>query len=575
MFREVSVRKLASGLLYFLMIPMIVVVLLSTAYQAMNEQKYAKEQAEYILDMAAMPLLNDLNRVDATMRDLLEDNSATSALSREISTDQFYRNVYAVRTALQTVFHTSDSLDMMMFYFPESGVLLNKDEGFPNLIANDKLSIISSTKAKFMKDSMDDSLVQDIWLVEYMGDCVMLRYNVGYDNIYCAALFDLEEILKSIYSNYDENTSLYFLQDGLLVSAWPEDSVLYQNINEQGDIAYLGGEYNEITVTQDFMGLTLVCVSSYNDQFYGVEKFTLFLAGVSVLLLVVLIGFILVMRQRLILPMDRLVHTMERISQGNMDERAFDVGAGEELQQVNATFNQMIEHIQTLKIAQYEQQLELRQVQIQYYQAQIRPHFYLNCLKNLYSLAQQNEMRNIEQSILLLSNHLRYCFQWNTETVTLQSEIEMCKNYIDLMSVTAIVKPTLKLDIDDGYLNCAVPPVSLLTMVENCLKYGLQTDRNAVVTIATHLLDGGDATYLQLGVYDNGVGFGEVQLAELNELLTDGHRTEQTHVGIRNVLRRFELLYGARFNVAFSNQGGAAVEFFIEQQDEEHRGAEH
>ncbi len=569
MFKAVSVRKLAWGLLYFVLIPMIALVLISTTYQAMNEQKYAEEQAQNILRMAALPVEDELNRIDATMRDLLADNTATSALSRELSTDQFYRYVYAVRTALQTVFNTSDTLEMMMFYFPNSNVLLNKDEGFVNLTTNDKLSLISSTKAKFMKDVMDDALQQDVWLVEAMGNCVMLRYNVGYDDTYCAVLFDLKEILKGIYENYDSNTKLFFVQNEKVVVAWPEESVLYARQDENGALEYVGMSYNEIAVAEEFLGLTLVCVTTYPNQFYGVETFTLFLAGVSVLLLMILIVFILVMRSRLIVPMGRLVRTMERISAGNMNARALDIRAGQELQQVNTTFNQMIEHIQTLKIAQYEQQLELRQVQIQYYQAQIRPHFYLNCLKNLYSLAQQNEVRNIEQSILLLSNHLRYCFQWSTETVTLQSEIEMCKNYVDLMSVTAPVKPLLKLDIDDAYLECAVPPVSLLTMVENCLKYGVQTNCESIITITARLLDGGEVTYLQLGIYDNGVGFTEEALMGLNELLERNRPEQQSHVGIYNVLRRFQLLYNERFNVAFSNQNGAAVEFFIEQEKSE------
>ena len=108
---------------------------------------------------------------------------------------------------------------------------------------------------------------------------------------------------------------------------------------------------------------------------------------------------------------------MEKIAEGDLNTTANDPKAGRELQMTNATFNQMLERIRALKIESYERELEKKQTQLQYYRAQIRPHFYLNCLKNIYSLAERREFANIEQSILYLSGYLRYTFQDNADTV--------------------------------------------------------------------------------------------------------------------------------------------------------------
>lgn len=68
----------------------------------------------------------------------------------------------------------------------------------------------------------------------------------------------------------------------------------------------------------------------------------------------------------------------------------------------------MLDQINTLKDEAYQKEMSLKKTQLQYYQLQIKPHFYLNCLKNMYAMTEVGKYEDIKTSIIYLSNHLRY-----------------------------------------------------------------------------------------------------------------------------------------------------------------------
>ncbi len=544
---------------------MVLLMIGSAVYQGVNEYNAILLQKKNTLRIMALPIENELERVEQTMQELLNSNIAVQSLGQQTTNEQIYTNAYALRTAFQTVFDTCSELEMMMFYFPATNITLTKDNGFPSLTSSNKHSLITQMKASYVTEIQAETLPQNQWLFDSIGDRIVLRCNLNSQTVHCSAVFDLQDILQKIAESSTEDAEFFFMQDEIMMASWPQGSTIQISQDESGDVIYHVDQFKEIVVYEEVMGIELVYIIKNHNYFYSLGFFSV-LVIVSVLLLFAMVIVLLMWQRQFVTPMNRLMTRMQQIVDGGTELYAIDGAAGKEIQQVNSTFNSVLERIQSLKIKRYEQALEMRQVQIQYYQAQIRPHFYLNCLKNIYSLSQQNEMKNIEQSILLLSNHLRYSFSWKSDTVSLCDELRMCQNYMELMGVTAVVKPRLQLDVDAMYLEAKVPPVSLLTLLENSFKYGLNTDCESVIRITAMGFVSEDKQYLQLGLYDNGIGFTQEQLEELNGLLDVSCTENQDHVGIRNVLMRFKLLYSDRFNMAFSNQNGGAVEFFIEQE---------
>ena len=241
------------------------------------------------------------------------------------------------------------------------------------------------------------------------------------------------------------------------------------------------------------------------------------------------------------------------------------------MNQIAQSVNTMLDIIQQQKIDAYEQQLATQHAQLQYLHLQIRPHFFLNCLNILYSLAGEKKYDAIQELALNLSTYLRHIFKDGSKLVPLETELASVENYIRIQQAGAQIPPQLKVIIDADTPKVMVPPLSLLTFVENSIKHSSRQDSPLEIRIKCSRLPGDEEGYLYVSISDNGGGFTEEQLKELNSpgenIYTD------RHVGIVNIRNRLHLLFGSRATLSFRNLiDGACVELFLPINSEKDEG---
>ena len=249
-----------------------------------------------------------------------------------------------------------------------------------------------------------------------------------------------------------------------------------------------------------------------------------------------------------------------------IEKNAFKDDCAAQLRQVKESLNTMLREIETLKIEQYEKSLEAERYELAALKMQIRPHFFLNSLKLIYAMAETGETNQIQTMILLLAKHLRAVLDYNRRSITLHEEAELCQNYIEL---TTIGQPDERAccsaEIERGLEDFLLPPLSLLSLVENSVKHAGRSDRALTVQITAKTLpiDNGRLVYIQ--VRDSGPGFAPDILQELNK----GDSAPAGHWGLNNIRRQCALLYGPEFAMTFTNAaaGGAVVELYIPQTD--------
>lgn len=336
----------------------------------------------------------------------------------------------------------------------------------------------------------------------------------------------------------------------------------------------LNGNRKYMLLSQDLCGIELNYLFPYTGigGLMGVSLFLVIFLAIVVLIAAVV--FYLQLKRDFFLPLDDLVNTMRKIRDGSTDSLSDENRTCEEFQAVNHTFNQMLEQIRNLKIEQYEKELEAQRAEMSFLQAQIRPHFYLNCLKVLYALAQQGKYADIKTCILLVSKHLRYALQVRNDTVPVREELSFCDNYMKLQGIMSNVEPKLAVDVEDALLDLPIPPISLLSLVENSVRVNLTPEKRLEMRIRAKRIQTEEGTILCLTVQDNGSGFTEEQLEWFNGDVWLEKNT--THVGLQNVARRFRILYGEDFSMAFLNRDGAVIELYlpIQNQGEGNGGAE-
>lgn len=145
----------------------------------------------------------------------------------------------------------------------------------------------------------------------------------------------------------------------------------------------------------------------------------------------------------------------------------------------------------------YEQVLLKKKIEAQrdkaelaMFKAQISPHFLFNTLNSLYSLV-IGTSEKAEDAFIKFTDILKYTYVTvEKEEVALRDEIAYIQNYIDLQAIrlnghTAI---DWAYSVDDEELT--VPPMLMLTFIENAFKYGASTSVDCTIRIRLTLTNG-------------------------------------------------------------------------------------
>lgn len=559
--RTISIRWLIGLLFFALLLPLTLLLCVSTVTQSVEMQNAAAQAKWNNLHIIAGRLNDETALVESSISDLVLNDTTFHELNGYLNDVERYSHLHDVQAAFERLFRQSDNLTALTVYFDASDELFQKDMGLAYMTTAQRIQFRAALKTYYRGACADGTIEEGNWFLVPLEGRWLLARSVETFGVHCACFYDLEEMIKRQQAYFEEGDALALQADGRYFTAGPaQDFAQIRAFWQEEDGKEWENQPVGLVAHETLNGFAFICVSPSQQFGQGANDYVWMMVAFSFVMLFLLPVVYWLLSQRLFHPLGRLMKTMDKIAEGDLNTTANDPQAGRELQMTNATFNQMLGRIRALKIESYERELEKKQTQLQYYRAQIRPHFYLNCLKNIYSLAERREFANIEQSILYLSGYLRYTFQDNADTVELQEELRQCENYIDLMGVSAVYPPRMELDVDAESIATHVPPVSILTIVENSIRYFPINIRQMTVRVSTRLLRTDEAEYLEVSVRDNGPGFPEQVLEKLNSA---DWRRQEGHVGLSNVVSRCRLLYGEKFSIAFSNDGGAVVDLYL------------
>lgn len=162
----------------------------------------------------------------------------------------------------------------------------------------------------------------------------------------------------------------------------------------------------------------------------------------------------------------------------------------------------------------------------------ISPHFLLNTLNNIYALT-AIDIGKAQNAIMQLSKLMRYILYENQDpVVSLKSEMEFVKNYIELMKIRLAgnVEVTTEYDYPQND-TIHIAPLLEIPLIENAFKHGISPTRKSFIHIAVH------ADESQI----------EFEIKNSNYPKTDPER--QGHgIGLRQVKTRLDLIYPGKYD---------------------------
>jgi signal transduction histidine kinase len=181
-------------------------------------------------------------------------------------------------------------------------------------------------------------------------------------------------------------------------------------------------------------------------------------------------------------------------------------------------------------------------------QAQVEPHFLFNTLASIDHLIETdpNRASKMQKNLITL---LRASMPTMREASdggarALGRELAVIRPYLEILKVRMEERLTTEINVPDGLLSAAFPPMMIQTLVENAIKHGLEPKpEGGHLKVAAEVVHG----KLAVTVADTGVGFGKAA-------------TAGTGVGLANIRERLELLYGKQATLAVvENQPSGTV----------------
>lgn len=170
-----------------------------------------------------------------------------------------------------------------------------------------------------------------------------------------------------------------------------------------------------------------------------------------------------------------------------------------------------------------------QQAQLQMLRYQINPHFLFNALNSIRAMILENPVQ-ARAITTELSEFLRYSLDGCGSEATIASEIAAIENYLAIQRIRFEKKLAITLQVDPAARDCTVPCFLVHPLVENAVKYGMDT---SPMPLRLEILVVRQDDDLIIRVSNTG-------------RLVDQPQSQGTGTGLRNVRQRLALTFPDR-----------------------------
>ena len=168
--------------------------------------------------------------------------------------------------------------------------------------------------------------------------------------------------------------------------------------------------------------------------------------------------------------------------------------------------------------------------QLEYLKYQINPHFFMNTLNNIHALV-DIDPEKAKSTIVELSKMMRFIlYEGDKHGVPLTREFEFIRTYLSLMRLRYTDKVKITVELPTEVPDKTVPPLMLISFIENAFKHGISYQRDSFIDIHVSV----EQQRLRFLCHNS---------------KADKPNQEKGGVGLANVRQRLQLLYDNNFTL--------------------------
>ncbi|MDO5541076.1 MAG: histidine kinase [Eubacteriales bacterium] len=534
-------------------------------YGYQESRRLKKEQA---VDYYVQKTLDGMDKIRKVLYDVYMNDEDFERLSQNLSEAQKYSHAWELRESLKGNMLVDGGLHgFYIFYGNGTYPLYQINNGQVTPEQGSRLCT-----ALQQLGNRQETVFRN-WFCVTMDESVFLviSYKKGAVTVY--GIRNIGDAGRVIEADAQRDTQICLVDNGtaLLNKDLAEKFDIVSRISAaEGKTDYVSSEnhiYGE-EIGNTSLWVCAVYKNAFQDYMNIPQIFLLILTACSVVLAFAVYLFL---KKNLMMPLEGLRDEMDKIRRDQVKNVPIMDLRFTELREMNETLQEMVTKLEHQRVLTYDAYIEKQKARMQYLQIQMQPHFYLNGLKTLNALVLEKQTGKVQTLLISLSEHLRYLLQVENEMTALRQELDFTENYVNLRNQMTGRTIQFLIEAALGTENCMVPMLTIQTFVENSIKYAKTGSNNIALIIKARVsvLSTEEGDYLDIIVSDNGQGYPQEVLKEINKEPKVGTKC----VGIQNLKRRCQILYGAKAEFAFCNKDGAVSECILpgiqeERQDE-------
>ena len=306
---------------------------------------------------------------------------------------------------------------------------------------------------------------------------------------------------------------------------------------------------------------SLVGVSSLDHLSAARRQLFEVIVLVAILLTLIAIGSGMLIASRISKPIRSLEGAMTDLSSGFASAVEIE-NSCYEVDRLRVRFNDMSVEIETLLAGIKEKEHYLRESEIRALYSQINPHFLYNTLDTIIWMAEFKDTEKVVAITKALAQFFRVSLSQGDAMIPLSNEIDHVRQYLFIQEQRYGDQLKYHVEVDPALASTSVPKIILQPIVENAIYHGIKplnrpgnlwikAELKPLENLESDPFEGGAIRRnLVITVRDDGVGFDQHLVKESSSM------TKLGGVGLDNVNRRIELLYGEPYGLEIHSKPG-------------------
>lgn len=355
--------------------------------------------------------------------------------------------------------------------------------------------------------------------------------------------------IRKIVESYNSNNEIFILNnDGYVVYDSSEEYAYevfsnYSDILERKEKIKINDDYY-INTSKDKLGMIIVgavpvsYANSINIMFY-LASFIIGIGAFIIAQAIIYFRFRKVKRR-----IDSVINAMDSVRSGNLDIKLDISGEDDEIRYISESFNRMCSDLDNYIKISYLAEVKRKNAEMSALQSKINPHFLYNTLETIRMKAICNGDKDVGRMLYLLANLFRNQLK-DKDIITIKSEVEYCRKYLELFKFRYEDKFTYKITYNEELEEVPIIKFILQPIIENYLIHGIRVendDNRLEVDISRN------DNEIVIIIKDNGRGIREEELREINRRLEERDFSGNS-IGIINAHERIIIAYGEKYGI--------------------------